>query len=160
MISPTPRISRHQWYMELAQATAKRSTCMRLNVGAVIVRDKTPVSFGYNGVPSGVDHCLGNSCPGRHGCKETIHAEENALRRLTPGLGGPFDIYVTDSPCPACYDRLAGDGRFQRLFFGTPYRITDHLTENLMEPLLSVYRVTPAGFVIHWDSQELVNPDD
>lgn len=151
------RISRHQWYMELAQSTAKRSTCMRLNVGAVIVKDRTPISFGYNGTPPGDPHCGGNSCPGRLSCRETVHAEDNALRRLPPGTQGPLDIYVTDSPCAACYDHLVSDGRFSRLFFGTPYRITDHLVDSLFEPTMSIYRITPAGFIIDWSTQRMVD---
>ena len=42
--------------MEMAELTAKRSTCMRRNVGAVIVKDKRAIATGYNGAPKGIRH--------------------------------------------------------------------------------------------------------
>ena len=152
------RITRHQMFMEMAQTVAKRSTCMRLNVGAVIVKDRRIVSIGYNGVAPGKPHCQGNECPGRvGGCTLTTHAEINAINYLPKGIGSNLDIYVTDSPCPNCYDAIARDLRFNRLFFSTPYRITDHLENSLFEETLSVYRITPAGYVMDWNTGELVD---
>lgn len=94
------RTTRPQMFMEIAHAVARRSTCMRLNVGAVIVQGRSIVSIGYNGAPSGAPHCLGNACPGKLVCRETIHAEDNALRHLPPlEPDSPLlDLYVTDSP--------------------------------------------------------------
>lgn len=149
------RTTRPQMFMEIAQTVAKRSTCMRLNVGAVLVKGRSIVAIGYNGVPNGAAHCTGNDCPGKHHCHETIHAEYNAIRHLPEGIEGPLDLYVTDSPCSLCYDSLASDGRVQRIFFDTPYRITDHLTHSLWD--IGIYRVTPAGYVVDWDTKELVD---
>lgn len=155
------RTTRPQMFMEIAQAVAKRSTCMRLNVGAVIVQSRRVVSIGYNGAPSGAPHCLGNDCPGKHHCKETVHAEINALKYLSPGLTTrnglvtDLDLYVTDSPCADCFDDILSDGRIARIFFGTPYRICNHLREPGLG--VKVYRVLPAGYVIDFMSQELVN---
>jgi dCMP deaminase len=151
------RITRPQMFMEIAQVVSRRSTCMRLNVGAVIVQGRTIVSIGYNGTPAGLPHCQGNSCRGRHRCSETVHAEDNALRHLPLGVEGPLDLYVTDSPCPACYDLLLRDSRVKRLFFQTPYRITDHLENSLWESSIEVYRVLPAGYVMDWNTKELVD---
>ena len=151
------RPTRIQTYMECAQAWAKRSTCHRLNVGAVIVVDRTIVSHGYNGVPSGHEHCLGNACPGKFECKETIHAEVNALRRWS--VEGPTpaaDMYCTDSPCPDCATNIVVRG-IRRVFFATPYRITTSL-DGLMEAGVEVYRVTPAGYVINWKTRDVVEP--
>jgi dCMP deaminase len=143
-------------FMEIAQVVAKRSTCMRLNVGAVLVnKERSIVAIGYNGVPRGSPHCAGNECPGKHHCHETIHAEDNAMGHLPVGTQGPLDLYVTDSPCAQCYDKLVRDGRISRIFFATPYRITDHLVNSLWD--IGVYRVTPAGYTVDWNTKELVN---
>jgi len=151
------RITRPQMFMEIAGVVAKRATCMRLNVGAVIVQKRTIVSIGYNGVASGLPHCSGNLCPGAAGCRETIHAEMNALAHLPADIGGGLDMYVTDSPCAHCYDRLLQDGRVKRVFFGTPYRITEHLEDSLFGQHIEVYRVLPAGYVMDWSTGRLVD---
>jgi dCMP deaminase len=142
-------------FMEFAQTAAKRSTCMRLNVGAVMVHSRSVVSIGYNGPPSGEPHCQGNGCPGRDGCHLSLHAEHNALLRVPPGIKGGLDLYVTDSPCAVCYDLLASSCRVGRIFFGTPYRITDHLLNSLWD--IPVYRITPAGYTIDWETKEVVD---
>ena len=48
-----------EYFMEMAELTAKRSTCMRRSVGAVIVKDKRAIATGYNGAPKGIRHCWG-----------------------------------------------------------------------------------------------------
>ena len=61
----TPDDSRPSWeeyFMEIATLVAKRSTCLRRSVGAVIVKDKRVLSTGYNGAPSGVRHCEEVGC--------------------------------------------------------------------------------------------------
>jgi dCMP deaminase len=143
-------------FMEIAHVVAKRSTCMRLNVGAVVVQDRRIVSIGYNGAPSGAPHCAGNECPGKHHCHETIHAEDNALRRLNGHdyrRNGPIDVYVTDSPCAACFGKIKRHGYVRRVFFANPYRITDHLVSER----IGIYRVTPAGYIVDWNTKELVD---
>lgn len=147
------RITRPQMFMEIAQVASKRATCMRLSVGAVIVRDRNIVALGYNGAPPGEPHCAGNLCPGRFKCEETVHAEMNALARIPQGVTDPMDLYVTDSPCSTCYQALEIYGRIQRVFFSTPYRITDHLER---PSPISVYRVTASGYVMDWRTKILV----
>lgn len=153
------RTTRPQMFMEIAQAVAKRATCMRLNVGAVLVQGRSIVSIGYNGAPSGAPHCSGNNCPGRQFCKETIHAEENALLHVPHGitvtLDTRFDLYVTDSPCQNCFDMVVDAGVVKRIFFGTPYRITDHLVGHGQD--IGIYRVLPAGYIVDWETKDLVN---
>lgn len=148
------RITRPEMFMEMAHTAAKRSTCFRLNVGAVVVVNNRVVSIGYNGAPSGAPHCSGNSCPGRNGCQETIHAEDNALRYVPTGVK-PEDLYVTDSPCPHCAELIFGAG-VKRVFFGKAYRITEPL-EWLTRLNVEVYQVTPAGYVIDWLTKEIVD---
>ena len=153
------RITRTQMFMQIAQAVAMRSTCMRLNVGAVVVQGRSIVSIGYNGAPSGAPHCLGNGCPGKAACHLTIHAEVNAIKHLPEGfrvgLGSLLDMYVTDSPCEDCLDFIHGEGYVGRIFFGTPYRISDHLIKDRRD--IGIYRVLPAGYVIDWETKGLVD---
>jgi len=161
------RPTRVQTFMEIAHVVAKRATCMRLNVGAVVVHNRKIVSIGYNGVPSGEPHCTGNDCPGKSRCELTIHAEMNALNHMPRGLHGPLDVYVTDSPCRHCWEMMKRqfmneDGSYAyvaRVFFATPYRITDHLEgdESFFGP--KIYRVLPAGYVLDWHTKELVEVD-
>ena len=150
------RISRQQMFMEIAHTVAKRSTCFRLNVGAVVVVNNRIVSIGYNGRPAGQPHCEGSSCPGRDGCHETIHAEDNALRHVPEAMAlENVDIYVTDSPCQHCAERI-NEWNVRRVFFGKPYRITESL-DWLMERGVEVYQVTPAGYVIDWKTRRIVD---
>lgn len=155
------RPTRIQTFMEIAHVWAKRSTCHRLNVGAVVVINGTAVSHGYNGVPAGHEHCVGNDCPGKFVCHLTIHAERNAIERIPFLARGEAleaetraDLYVTDSPCPACAELIIKTG-IKRVFFATPYRITDAL-DALIERRVEVYRVTPAGYVIEWATKNVM----
>lgn len=142
--------------MECAFAWAKRATCQRLNVGAVIVSNGNIISHGYNGARAGELHCLGDACPGKFECHETVHAEANAIARIPVGLG-PQDIYCTDSPCPACAHLIVATG-IKRVFFATPYRITFAL-EWLISKDREVYRLLPAGYLIEWSTKNLVEMD-
>lgn len=150
------RISRAQMFMQMARAAAMRSTCFRLNVGAVIVVANRPVSIGYNGAPSGEEHCTGNACPGRHHCQQTIHAERNAIRYVPESAWhDPWDLYVTHSPCPDCANLIVNQrplgekqGSIRRVFFEAAYRKTEHL--NNLARNVELYQVTPAGFVVDW----------
>lgn len=145
------RISRPQLFMMMARAAAMRSTCFRLNVGAVVVIDNRPVSIGYNGTPAGAPHCGGNDCPGKLHCQETIHAEVNALLHIPDHIGirTDADLYVTHSPCAHCAEQITKpNSPIARVFFEATYRNTDHLADLARE--VELYQVTPAGFVIDW----------
>ena len=83
------RPSWDEYFMEMAELTAKRSTCMRRNVGAVIVKEKHAIATGYNGAPRGIKHCeerggclrqkLGVPSGQRHELCMALHAEQNAM---------------------------------------------------------------------------------
>lgn len=154
------RPSRVQTYMSLAHDYAKRSTCMRLNVGCVIVVNRNPVAFGYNGVPSNQPHCRGNECPGKNECHETIHAEVNAIvrwnawRQVSRDHDVPADMFCTDSPCPDCVGTILHHKSIRRVFYAYPYRITDYL-KHLTANGIKVYRVLPAGYIMNWATNEL-----
>ena len=94
-----------EYFMRIAIQAATRSTCDRKHVGAVIVRDKTILSTGYNGSIRGLPHCdeVGHTMENGH-CIATVHAEANAIIQAAKNgtaIDGA-DIYVTASPCWNC----------------------------------------------------------
>ena len=107
------RVDWNQYFMNIAREVATRATCDRKHVGAVIVRDKTILSTGYNGSIRGMPHCddAGHMMEDGH-CVATIHAESNAvIQAARNGVrldGG--EIYVTASPCWNCFKMLANSG--------------------------------------------------
>lgn len=99
------RINWDQYFMTQATLLSLRSTCTRLSVGAVIVRDKRVIAGGYNGSVAGDVHCIDEGCYLVDGhCVRTIHAEMNAILQCAK-FGVATDgaeIYVTDFPCLQC----------------------------------------------------------
>lgn len=90
-----------------------RSTCERLSVGAILVRDKRVIAGGYNGSVSGDEHCIEHGCYLVDGhCVRTIHAEMNAVLQCAK-FGVATDgaeVYVTDFPCLQCTKMLLQSG--------------------------------------------------
>jgi dCMP deaminase len=118
------RVSWDQYFMNIAQVVASRSTCPRKFVGAVIVRDRTILSTGYNGSIRGMPHCTdaGHMMENDH-CVATIHAEANAIIQAAK-TGAIIDggtIYVTASPCWNCFKQIANAG-IRRIVYGEFYR--------------------------------------
>lgn len=133
---------------------AERSTCARLNVGAIITLDNRIVSMGWNGQPPGVVHCEGHNCAHYHipGSCGVIHAEDNAIRRLVDGPG-ELAMYVTDSPCPRCA-QLILDAGITTLYFARAYRDQSPM-EHLHHAGIALFQVMPAGFVRDWSTGEI-----
>ena len=116
-------------YMDWAARTAQLSHAKRLQVGAVIVKDDSVISYGYNGMPAGWD----NNCEdkvwtpdGDYTLKtkpEVLHAESNAIAKLAKsnnsGLGA--DLFVTHMPCLDCAKLIYQSG-IKRVYFSTAYR--------------------------------------
>ena len=118
------RASWDEYFMRIAIQAAARSTCDRKHVGAVIVRDKTILSTGYNGSIRGMPHCddVGHMLENTH-CIATVHAEANAIiqaARNGTAINGA-DIYVTASPCWNCFKLIANSG-IKRIFYFEFYR--------------------------------------
>ena len=99
--------------MEVAQVVAKRSTCLRRQIGAIVVKDKRILATGYNGAPMGLPHCLDIGClrnqigiPSgeRHEICRGLHAEQNVIAQCAfHGIsvrGGT--LYCTHQPCILC----------------------------------------------------------
>jgi dCMP deaminase len=102
-----------QYFMRIADLAKERSTCLRRQVGAVIVKDKRILATGYNGAPKGLAHCLDIGClreqlniPSgeRHELCRAIHAEQNAVvQAATSGVNiSGATIYTTTFPCSLC----------------------------------------------------------
>ena len=121
---PRDRLPWDEYFMSIAQVVASRSTCDRKHVGAVIVRDRTILSTGYNGSIRGMPHCdeTGHLMENDH-CVATIHAEANSLvqaARNGVNINGA-SIYITASPCWSCFKLIANAG-IQAVYFGEFYR--------------------------------------
>ena len=118
------RISWERYFMNLAIQAATRSTCPRKAVGAVIVRDKTVLSTGYNGSIRGAPHCTDVGCLMENDhCVRTVHAEANALVQAAHNgvrLEGA-EIYVTASPCFNCFKLIVNAG-IRTVAYGEFYR--------------------------------------
>jgi dCMP deaminase len=116
-------------YMDWAKRAAELSHARRLHVGAVIVKDDTVISYGYNGMPAGWD----NNCEDviQHSDdttslktkQEVLHAESNAIAKLakSSNSGLNADIFITHAPCMECAKLIYQSG-ISRVYFGENYR--------------------------------------
>ncbi|MHA1993131.1 MAG: deoxycytidylate deaminase [Candidatus Hodarchaeales archaeon] len=123
-MSSNQRSSWKKYFMKIASQVGTRSTCDRKNVGAVIVRDKTILSTGYNGSIRGLAHCdeEGHMMDEGH-CVRTVHAEANAIAQAAKNgvnLSGA-EIFITSSPCWTCFKLLANSG-IVKITYGEFYR--------------------------------------
>src|SRR5512140_1852651 len=118
------RASWDEYFMNIAAVVASRSTCPRKFVGAVIVREKTILSTGYNGSIRGMPHCseVGHMMENDH-CVATIHAESNAILPAAKNrvMIGGGTVYVTASPRWNCVRQIANSG-LRRIVYGECYR--------------------------------------
>ena len=118
------RVDWHTYFMNIALQAATRSTCDRKHVGAVIVRDKTILSTGYNGSIRGMPHCddVGHLMDNDH-CVATVHAEANAIIQAAKNgvrIDGA-ELYTTASPCWNCFKLVANAG-ICTVYYGEFYR--------------------------------------
>lgn len=120
------------YFMEIAALVAKRSTCLRRQVGAVIVKDKRAIATGYNGAPTNLPHCAERGgcfreqmrVPSgeRHEICRAIHAEQNAIiqaARYGVSIAGA-DLYATHQPCSLCARMIVNAG-IKRIFMAEGY---------------------------------------
>lgn len=123
------RKSWNEYFMEITEMVASRSTCDRAFVGCVLVnKDHRIVSTGYNGSVAGNPHCseVGHTMRDGH-CIATIHAEMNALlycaREGIPVKG--CTAYVTHFPCLNCSKALIQAG-IEKIYYKNAYRVDDY----------------------------------
>jgi len=116
------RPSFHEIFMEIAYAWAKRATCLRRRVGAVIAKDKQQLTAGYNGAPRGVPHCaemggclrekLKIPSGQRHEICRGTHAEQNAITQAAKfgiSIEGST-LYCNCFPCVICTKMILNAG--------------------------------------------------
>ncbi len=111
--TPVQRPAWDDYFMRIARDVSTRATCLRRQVGAVIVRDRRILLTGYNGAPKGLAHCQEVGCHlvGGH-CVRCLHAEQNAI------IQGAFNgvstdkatLYCTHQPCNMCAKMIVNAG--------------------------------------------------
>ncbi len=110
-----------EYFLDVARLVAKRSTCLRRQVGAVVVHNKRILATGYNGAPSGLAHCLDIGCmreklgiPSgqRQELCRGLHAEQNVIIQAVIHKVDLKDsiLYVTNQPCVTCTKMLISVG--------------------------------------------------
>ena len=134
------RPSWDEYFILIVAQVATRSTCLRRQVGAVIVKDKRILATGYNGAPSGIRHCAEVGClreasgiasGERHELCRGLHAEQNSI--IQAALHGVSiqgaTIYSTHQPCVLCAKMIVNSG-IVRVCFLTPY--PDELARSIL----------------------------
>jgi dCMP deaminase len=118
-----------EYFMEIATVVAKRSTCLRNQVGALFVKNKRILSTGYNGAPAGLDHCDVVGCARenvasgtRHELCRAVHAEQNAI--IQAALHGisieGATLYCTHQPCILCAKMMI-NARIEKVVYRQSY---------------------------------------
>lgn len=122
------RINRITLYIETARLNARRATCERGKVGAVLVRDKRIIASGYNGPPFGQPHCQDNHCDITKPCTHSIHAEANLIAYCAKhGISTSGAILiVTTVPCKKCSELIIQAG-IKRVVYESDYRLPEGL---------------------------------
>ena len=123
----------HDYFMDIAELVATRSTCDRKNVGAVIVRDRVILTTGYNGSIAGAPHCddVGHLMTYGH-CTRTIHGEMNAIAQAAKNgiIIDNADLYVTARPCWNCFRVIANAG-IKNVYYAEEYRPDKNIKKNI-----------------------------
>lgn len=152
------RISWNQYFMAQSYLLKSRSTCERLAVGAVVVRDKRMIAGGYNGSVTGGVHCIDEGCYVVDGhCVRTIHAEMNALLQCSK-FGVTTDgaeIYVTHFPCIHCTKAIIQAG-IKAVFYSEDYKNDPYAIELLQQAGVRTKQVPLQIDPVHYEQQKLV----
>ena len=123
------------YFMNVAKLTAELSHARRLKVGAVIVKDRNIISFGYNGMPAGMDNNCEDAVWHMHDGSSTlstkpevIHAEANAICKLARqgNSGQDSTMFITHAPCVECAKLIVQTG-IRTVYWGQQYRDTTGL---------------------------------
>ena len=135
------RPSWENYFMGITALVAKRSTCRRRSVGAIIVKDKRILTTGYNGAPSGIRHCIEIGClreqlnvasGERHELCRGIHAEQNAI--IQAALHGvsikDATLFCTNLPCSICAKMIINAG-IKKIYYLSGY--ADAISEDMLQ---------------------------
>ena len=131
MVIKGSRPSWETYFMNIAKLVAKRSTCLRRAVGAIIVKDKRILTTGYNGAPTGIKHCIETGClreklnvasGERHELCRGIHAEQNAI--IQAAFHGVSirdgELFCTNQPCSICAKMIINAG-IKKIYYEAGY---------------------------------------
>jgi dCMP deaminase len=148
------RPSWDDYFLEIAEVVAKRSSCMRRHIGAIIVRDHRILTTGYNGAPSGLKHCTEIGClrdqlevesGTRHELCRALHSEMNAIIQAAQhGVSTKgASLYCTNQPCSVCARMLINAGIVRIVYTGD---YPDEFARELLEEAgIEVVRVSKSG---------------
>ena len=146
------RPSWDQYFMDITRLVATRSSCLRRQVGALLVKDRNILATGYNGVPSVITHCEATGClrerlkvPSgeRHELCRGLHAEQNAIIQAAKH-GTNIDgatLYCTTMPCIICTKMLINAG-ISRVIYGEGYA-DDLAREMISEAAIEIHHFIP-----------------
>lgn len=135
------RISKDQYFMEIARVVSQRSTCIKRKVGAVLVKENHIISTGYNGAPSGFNHCTPQTCL-RQDIKSGekpelcrgVHAEINCVIQAAlhgTSIKGKTTLYTTTFPCMNCLKLLINAG-INRIVYEEDYNLENAAKQSLL----------------------------
>ena len=141
-----------EYFMEITKIVAKRSTCIRRKVGAILVKDKRILATGYNGAPAGLKHCTELGClrenaaiPSgmRHELCRGLHAEQNVIIQAAyygVSINGAT-MYCTNKPCVICSKMIINSG-IRKIFYNDGY--DDPLSDQMFDEAgLEIRRLSP-----------------
>ena len=127
VINKKERINWDQYFMSIAILASVRSSCNRLNVGCVLVKNKRVISMGYNGFLPGAKH---NSIIKNNHEQATVHAEQNAISDAA-NRGISIDnciAYITHYPCINCFKILSASG-IKKILYLEDYKNDDTIQQ-------------------------------
>jgi dCMP deaminase len=139
------------YFMKMAELVATRSTCLRRQVGAVVVKEKRVLTTGYNGAPKGLKHCEEVGCVReqnqvesgtRHELCRGVHAEQNAVIQAAYfGISiKDATMYTTNFPCVLCAKILVNAGIREVVY-------KDEYVDDLSKDILNESRVVVRRYV-------------
>ena len=126
-----------EYFLDIAEQTGRRATCLRRRYGAIIVKDNIIVSSGYNGAPRGEANCIDTGICERERLKVpkgeryelcvAVHAEQNAIINADPikmqnstiyivGKNSSDNSYASGAPCKLCR-RMIKNARIARVVY-------------------------------------------
>lgn len=137
--------------MAQAHIVALRSTCTRLMVGAIIVRDNRMIASGYNGSVADGTHCIDEGCYVVDGhCVRTVHAEANAILQCARfGVStNDTELYVTHFPCLQCCKQLIQAG-IKKVYYANDYRNNELAIQLFKEANIETEKIELKDVSIH-----------
>lgn len=133
------RLSWDEYFMSVALLISSRSSCDRLHVGCVLVKNNRIISSGYNGFLTGVPH---ESCVVNNHEQNTVHAEQNCISDCAiRGVSCNHSVaYITHYPCVNCSKILAASG-IKKIFYNEDYKNSEISTKILKSSNIEIIKI-------------------